>query len=223
LQSSLALLYIALMKPIAILGGTFDPIHNGHLYLANAVAQKFNFNKTKFIPCHTPPHRKKPIASTEQRIAMLEIAIKGNQFFELDDLEIKKGGVSYTIETLKLLREQLPDTPLCLIMGDDEFQSFVTWQKWDEILNYCHLIVVKRLAGKEEPLLPELTSLLAEKQTSDNNDLAKNLAGKIIQVEINALPISATKIRGLIKKGKSITGLVPTAVEKYIAEQGLYL
>ena len=188
---------------LGILGGTFDPIHEGHIAIAKHVLQAFKLDRIAFIPCFSPPHRDPPIASPEHRLAMTKLAIQGHPQFFVNDYEIQQQKISYTINTLKYLHQKHPDESLFLILGDDAFSQFQTWHQWEKITDYAELIVVTRTDKNNRPTLPTLS----DKIHFDN---------------ITPIPVSATQIRASIRAGrKNIVGLHP-AVEKYILENKVY-
>lgn len=135
-------------KPIGILGGTFDPVHFGHLRTALELKQILDLQEIKFLPCHTPVHKELPSAHPHHRIAMLQLAIANESGFALDDRELRRATPSYMIETLTSLRQELNDTPLILIMGSDAFTNLPTWKNWQQLLDMAHIAVAIR-AGKK--------------------------------------------------------------------------
>lgn len=201
-----------MQHPIGILGGTFDPIHLGHLYLANAIQKQFAFEKVKIIPCYQSPTRSTPIASALDRVAMIKLAIAQYPKLELDEREIIPPEKSYTIETLQALRQELPNVPLCLIIGSDTFQHLSKWREGKKITELAHLIVAKRpdTVLNDAPLNPPLSNI------------HHNLGGSIFIVDINALKISSTIIRNLLQQQKNVTAYVAAEVLDYIDKHGLY-
>lgn len=201
-----------MQQPIGILGGTFDPIHLGHLHLAVAVQKQLDLAKIKIIPCYQSPTRPTPIASVLNRVVMIQLAIAKHPHLELDEREIKQPKKSYTIETLQALRRELPDTPLCLIIGTDAFIHLSEWREWKKFTEFAHLIVVKRpnTILNYVPTNPPL------------NNIHHHLGGSTFIIEINALDISSTMIRSLIAQNKNIGKLVPQLVCDYIQQHELY-
>ena len=208
-------------KLIGILGGTFDPIHNGHLALATNVLNTLFLDEIRFIPCAIPPHRNTPVASIKQRIAMVKLAIQNNPKFILDTRETKRSGKSYTIDTLKSLRQDFPSSLLCLIIGFDELAIFDTWYQWSDILNTCHLIVVSR-PEQHKALNTTIETFLKEHQTKNKSDLIKNSHGIIFEITIEPTHISATEIRKKLSNNEKITHELPQAVYQYIIDNQLY-
>ncbi|MCK4869588.1 MAG: nicotinate-nucleotide adenylyltransferase [Gammaproteobacteria bacterium] len=198
-------------KPIGIFGGTFDPVHYGHLQVANEVYKQLNLQEIKFIPCNQSPHKEQPIATPKQRVAMLELATKSHPEFTIDTREIDRGGKSYMIDTLASLKEDYPNTPLCLIISQDAFAKFNTWHKWQEIIKLVNLIVANR--PDSQPITaPEILALLKDHQTAD----------RIQMISINPLPISATAIRKLAATKHDLNQLTPNKVCDYIKIHNIY-
>ena len=216
------------MQLVGLLGGTFNPIHFGHLRMAQELADMLTLTEVRFIPCANPPHKNMPTASAKHRAAMVQLAIADNPLFKLDTRELERTGASYTIDTLISLREELGQegkqpTSLCLIMGSDAFVDLNTWAKWQELLNYCHIILVQRPNASKQAKLPdELAMLLQVHYTEDLADLANNAAGYIHMQAITPLEISSTKIREAFKHDVSNRYLMPDSVISYIDTYRLY-
>lgn len=210
-----------LQQAIGILGGTFDPIHFGHLRTALELHQALDLSEVRFIPCYQPVHRKIPIATPEQRLAMVTRAIEGEKSLRIDDCEIKRKGPSYTIDTLTHLNKILPDTPLCLIMGIDALLSFSSWHRWEEILNLAHLVIAHR-PQYQLPQTGIVADLLKQRLKTTSSALHESLAGNIVLHPVTALEISATDIRKQIAMGRSPRYLLPNNVYDYIQEHGVY-
>lgn len=206
---------------IALLGGRFDPIHLGHLHVAKAVHRLLGANETRLIPCHDPPHRDKPKAAAEDRIKMARLAASTEPGIYVDDREIQRAGISYTIDTLKSLRQELPDTALALIMSADTFSEFTRWHEWKEILTYAHIVIVNR-PSSQLPTQGELKNFLKEHETKQSEELRETPAGKILILDIPASDISATKIRQQIQNGKNPSQSLPKTVWDYITTHKLY-
>lgn len=214
------------MKLVGILGGTFNPIHYGHLRMAQELADGLGMDEVKFIPSANPPHKDSVTVSADHRAAMVKLAIADNPKFSIDELELKRDGASYTIDTLISLRETLGnDTALCLMMGSDAFVKLNTWHRWQELLNYSHIILVQRPnQGEPQETLPEeLQTLLRDHYVEDVSELSKTNAGLINMQAISAHDISATQIRENLKHGVSVRYLLPKEVIGYIQQQQLYL
>jgi len=212
-------------KLIGILGGTFNPIHYGHLRMAQELADALNLDEVRFIPSANPPHRTKPEVSAQHRAAMVQLAIRDNHLFKLDNRELKRTGASYTIDTLISLRDELGEgNAFCLIMGNDVFVKLNTWHRWQELLDYCHIILIQRPdASPHQPKLPEeLTALLHDHYTENAADLAFKNFGYIHMQKITPLDISATKIREMLAINHEPKYLSPDNVLAYIKQYQLY-
>ena len=212
------------MKKIGILGGTFNPIHFGHLRMAQELAEALQLDEVRFIPSANPPHKTAPEVSAEQRAAMVQLAIQNNPLFKLDTRELARTGASYTIDTLISLQEELGGSAaLCLMMGSDAFTYLNTWHRWQALIDYCHIILVQRPTSAAQPkLAEELSVLLHDHYTENISDLSAESAGYIHMQKITALDISATNIRAQLKAGDSPRYLMPDSVLEYIKNHGLY-
>lgn len=211
-------------RRIGLLGGTFDPVHYGHLRMAEQLADALKLDEIRFIPSANPPHRQTPQTSATDRCEMVRLAIAGNPCFVLDDRELLRAGASYTIDTLLSLRAELGnDAALCLIMGSDAFIEFDSWHRWEEIPELCHLILVERPHVQiTEALRPALQSLLRERYTDQAAMLAETAAGRITIQRITALDISATAIREDFRAQRSARYLLPDSVVDFIQRHRLY-
>lgn len=212
------------MQLIGLLGGTFNPIHFGHLRMAQELADALSLAEVRFIPSANPPHKAAPTVSAQQRAEMVQLAIADNPLFKLDLRELNRTGTSYTIDTLISLREELGENvSLCLIMGSDAFTKLDSWQRWDELLNYCHIILVQRPGGQlQTKLSDQLTTFLSDHYTENVHDLTEKSAGYIHMQPITAQDISASEIREDIKLGKNLRYLTPKAVMQFIESHHLY-
>ena len=212
------------MQLIGLLGGTFNPIHNGHLRLAQELADALNFSEVRFIPSANPPHKTVPKVSAQHRAAMVQLAISDNPLFNLDIRELDRLGASYTIDTLISLQEELGGSvALCLIMGSDAFANLNTWHRWQALLDYCHIILVQRPTSATQPqLADELSVLLHDHYTENVSDLADENAGYIHMQKITALDITATNIRAQLEAGLSPRYLMPDNVLDYMKRNKLY-
>ncbi|MGF1528616.1 MAG: nicotinate-nucleotide adenylyltransferase [Candidatus Competibacterales bacterium] len=210
--------------PIALLGGTFDPIHYGHLRSALELIDLLGLAEVRFTPSATPPHRDQPKALAVHRRAMVALAIEGQSGFVLDDRELGRQGPSYTVDTLKDLRRELPDAPLCLLLGEDAFISLDQWSRWEQLLTLSHIVVVRR-PGSElrlDALSPALAKRIAPILGEDPGVLQQTPAGQVVIQAVTQLAISATLIRQLLAAGRSPRFLLPDAVLHYIHARGLY-
>ena len=212
------------MRLVGIFGGTFNPIHFGHLRMAQELASALAMDEVKFIPSANPPHKDNVMVSAEHRSAMVKLAIADNPLFSLDELELNREGSSYTIDTLVSLRESLgQDTSLCLMMGSDAFVNLNTWYRWQELLDYAHIVLVQRPSAQPQEALPtEVEALLRDHYTDQHTDLANENSGGIIMQSITGQDISATGVRGMFGRGESVRYLVHDEVGSYIQQHHLY-
>ena len=209
------------MSPIGIFGGTFDPIHYGHLRSAFEMLQALDFAEVRFIPCSDPPHRGVTYANAAQRYRLVDIAIAGQDGFAVDDRELRRGGPSYTIDTVLELREEFPDRSLGLIIGMDAFLGLPTWHRWDEILDYAHIIVAHR-PGWKAPDIGVLGELIIEHGTHRVDELHAARNGLVHIHAVTQLEIASTEIRDLVAAGRDPRFLMPDDVRDAILEMGLY-
>ena len=208
-------------KPIGIFGGTFDPVHFGHLRTALELQQILNLDEVRFVPCQQPVHKAIVHANSEQRLTMLKLATQSESQFIVDPREVYRDTPSYMVETLASLRQDFMDNPLLLIMGSDAFRALPSWHQWQKLLSYCHIIIVLR-PGHRLNLDAHMEKYLNEHALADANDLENRLSGGIYVQSITALDISATMIRAQISAGFSPRFLLPEVVLSYISEQNLY-
>ena len=209
-------------RPIGIFGGTFDPIHYGHLRTAFEMLQVLRFDEVRFIPCGDPPHRGITYADAELRYRMVDAAIKGQEGFLSDDRELRREGPSYSIDTLTDLREEFPERSLGLIVGMDAFLELPKWHRWDEILNFAHIVVAHR-PGWRVPDIGELGNLIAENGTHRVDDLHEVTHGRIHIHAATQLEIASTEIRDLVATGRDPRFLMPDAVRDVIKQTNLYM
>ena len=212
------------MRLVGLLGGTFNPIHNGHLRLAQELADALNFSEVRFIPSANPPHKTAPQVSAAHRAEMVKLAISSNPIFKLDARELQRTGASYTIDTLISLQEELGGSvALCLMMGSDAFSKLNTWHRWQALLDYCHIILVQRPASATQPQLSEeLSVLLHDHYTENISDLTNENAGYIHMQKITSLDITSTNIRAQLESELSPRYLMPNNVIAYIKNNKLY-
>ncbi|MEI8297691.1 MAG: nicotinate-nucleotide adenylyltransferase [Pseudomonadota bacterium] len=211
----------AVSGPMGIFGGTFDPIHYGHLRTAYELLATLRLPEMRFMPAGNPPHRPATIASNELRLQMVQAATAGQSGFTVDDREMRKQGPSYSVETLAELRAEAPMRPLCLIVGMDAFLGLPKWHRWRDLLTLAHLVVAHR-PGWRAPLMGPLGELLVEHGTGSVCDLHEALAGRIYIHAVTQLEISSTDVRALIGAGGDPRYLMPEAVRSIILESGCY-
>ncbi len=205
---------------IGILGGTFDPIHYGHLRPARDVQQALRLAEMRVIPAANPPHRRAPVATAEQRFKMVEIACVEFPGFCADRREIARGGPSYSVLTLQSLRQEFRDAPLCLLMGADAFESLETWYQWQHLLELAHIVVMTRPGWSMPVVLPAWTQA---RLCREARELEFQPAGKIFYQPVNPQDISATRIRESLARGEEADVWLPPAVAAYIRVNCIYL
>lgn len=215
------------LLPIGILGGTFDPVHNGHLRLAQEILEQCSLSAVHFIPSGTPPHRHAPHASAAQRMDMVRLALHGNQAFMLDKREAYRIDPCYTVDTLAELRSELGmQQPLCLLMGGDAFLMLDSWHEWKSLFELSHIVVMQRaghplgnaINGASQVLRDEYKARLVPAPRI----LHESPGGAILVVDMPVLEISATDIRRRCAERKNIHYLVPDTVADYIQSHYLY-
>lgn len=207
---------------IGILGGTFDPIHNGHLRLAREALTHFHLSKVLFIPTGQPPHRYAPRTSMQDRLEMVRQAVQYKPGFELDDREIRRGGKSYTVDTLSELRAELgASAGISLLLGADAFLSLPTWHEWKRLFDLAHIIVARR-SGKPLDVADMDFELIEQWQHRKKARLPAKPAGSIVEFAMTPVDVSATSIRELLRQGQSAEGMLPYSVLNHILQQHLY-
>jgi len=210
------------MRPtLGLFGGTFDPIHIGHLRLALELKQQLQLDGMRLMPCHLPAHRDQPGASSTQRATMLQLALAACPELSIDLREVARARASYTVDSLSELRAELgAETSLVFCLGTDSFAGLDRWHRWQELLQLAHLVVVER-PGWDIPSTGPVRTLLAQHQGAPGQ-LRLAACGSIVRLAPRLLPISATEIRQLIGVGQSPQFLVPDSVWQYIGQERLY-
>ena len=197
------------MRPLAILGGTFDPVHLGHLNAAWEASELLDADVC-LIPASIPPHRPPPIASVVERVAILRAALEGQSRLTLDTRELERSGPSYTIDTLTALRAEHGDRPLVLLLGADAFAGLAGWHRWRELFDVAHLGVLARPGIT--PTLPEALEHEVAPRRAPATVLHESPAGKVTTLPITPLEISATRIRALLAEGRDPRYLLPASL-----------
>jgi nicotinate-nucleotide adenylyltransferase len=213
-------------NPVGILGGTFDPIHFGHLRLAEEMLELANLRQILFIPAGTPPHRDLPQATAQHRSAMVKLAIADRPAFILDAREVERTTPCYTVDTLRELRGELGlEQPLCLLMGGDAFLQLHTWHEWERLFEYAHIVVGYRPGFAIEDRVHTATPALRrnyQQRLCSADALSQRPAGGIAVLSIPELEISSTLIRSRVAENRTIRYLLPNAVADYIHQHHLY-
>ncbi len=208
---------------MALFGGTFDPIHFGHLRPVEQLAHEIQLEKVILLPNNVPPHRPQPEATPAQRLKMAQLAVEDNSLFCVDSRELQRNTPSYTIETLETLRkEHGTQQPLAFIIGQDSLLTLYKWHRWESLLDVCHLVVLGRPGYARELDTPELQRWYNAHKTEDAGQLRQRPHGLIYQANTPLLDISATEIRQRRHEGRDCSDLLPFSVERYIESQGLY-
>ncbi len=205
------------MKFIGVNGGTFDPIHYGHLRPALEVYQQLGLDHVRFVPCYKPVHREQPQANGKLRCEMIAAAIRYQDAFELDTFEMEQPGPSYMVHTLLALKQHFQQDSLVLMMGTDAFAKFHTWHDWERILDLANIAVMHR-PGEPVPVESESGVIY---QAHHVDQLTKQ-NGQIVDVAVTQLDISSTNIKEHLQRGDSVEYLLPPSVTNFIEQQGLY-
>lgn len=206
---------------LGILGGTFDPVHYGHLRIALELCQALALAEVRFLPCRVPPHRGAPAATAQDRLNMLRLAVESQRSFAIDERELRREGPSYMVDTLASLRAEQGARPLCLLLGMDAFNALDSWHQWQRLIELAHLVVAFRPGVDREPDAA-VAELLARHQAHELRQLRRQPAGRILLCPVTQLEISASRIRSAVKQGKSPRYLLPEKVLEYIWREGLY-
>lgn len=206
---------------IGILGGTFDPIHYGHLHVATALLEQLPLDEVRLLPCYQPVHRSTPIASPEHRLAMTKLACDALPKIFVDDHEMKRQGPSYMIDTLRDLKKEHFSAHFCLIIGQDAFQTFDQWHQWQSILDYCHLIIVSRPHSSNQ-MNAAIKTFVKDHETKIFSDLSLATSGKIFFCEIPPFELSATQLREQLSQQQPNEKAIPSLVYQYILQHRLY-
>jgi nicotinate-nucleotide adenylyltransferase len=209
------------MAPIGIFGGTFDPIHYGHLRTAFELWQSLRLAEVRFVPTGNPPHRREPLADANLRLAMVQAAVADQRAFVVDDREIRREGYSYSVDTMAELRKEFPSRSLCLLLGMDAFLGLPNWHRWRELLDLVHVVVAHR-PGWKAPTQGPLGEFMVDRGTGGVRDLHAAPAGRILVQAVTQLEISSTELRQLIIAGRDPRYLVPDPVRDIIDETGCY-
>ena len=204
-----------------LLGGTFDPVHNGHLHIAQSAISELGFDHVALVPCKIPVHREQPIAGAEQRLAMLQLAVADNPALAINDIELNRDLPSYTFNTLTELRRIDNETRFCCLLGVDAFLEFTQWYRWRQILELAHLLVIKR-PGYQVESNEEMERLLQRHYLDNVQQLRQTPVGGIVIVELNAPDISATHIRQRLASGADVSNLVPAPVNAWLEQYPIY-
>jgi len=206
---------------IGIFGGTFDPVHYGHLRAAVEAREKLGLPDMRLLPAGTPPHRSGTFASAEHRLAMLKLALSDNDGLQVDDREVRREGSSYMVDTLAEFRREYPHSPLLLMIGQDAANALDRWHDWQALFGLAHLVIMRR-PESVSIYSSELEEQVHSRHTGQVEDLMTSIAGLVLPLEVTQLAISSTDIRRRISQQKSPRFLLPEAVIAYIRQHRLY-
>ncbi len=207
---------------IGILGGTFDPIHYGHLRTALDVQQRLSLEEVRFIPCGEPPHRIAPVAEPLQRLAMVRAAIAGQKRFTVDDRELRRDGPSYMVDTLRSLKSDFKDKSFCLLLGTDAFNDLAQWHEWQQIFDLANIVVMRRPGVDGKAKINKHLFSQIKHRLVDADVLNKKQNGSICFVPVTQMEISATMIRQQWQQCNDIQFFLPDAVLTLIQQQNIY-
>jgi len=214
-----------MMPPIGIFGGTFDPVHFGHLRLAEEMALALRLSRVLFIPAGRPPHREPPRIAATHRLEMVRCAIAGNPFFAVDEREVRREQPSYTVDTLTSLRDELgSEQTLWLLLGADAFLGLPGWHHWQQLFELANIAVVTRPGARllqPDDMQEPLKSEVLKRQVADPS--AAGFAGSVWFQQMTPLEIASTAIRNILSQQGSVRYLLPDAVLNYIYEHQLYI
>ena len=208
-------------EPLGVFGGTFDPVHFGHLRAAEESREQLGLERLVLLPAGDPPHRERTFAPASERLEMLRCAVRGHPQFEVDDREVRRGGASYMVDTLADLRQATPGAPLLLIIGQDSANGLHRWHRWQALFDLAHLVVMTR-PGARHDYERELASELLARTVDERAPLLSEPAGRVLYLPVTQLAISSTGIRDMIAAGRSPRFLLPDPVLEYIEQRDLY-
>ena len=210
---------------IGVFGGTFDPVHYGHIKPVLSIKQSLGLSQLRFIPNRVPPHREPHWLSTEQRLALLQLALDDFPDVCVDRRELNRSGPSYMVDTLHSLREDFPDESLCLIIGMDAFYGISGWYQWKSLFGYCHLVVTTRPGYQQQSIAehmdPDDYRFIEDRITQDVNLLSTRESGQILLQSVPQLDISSTQIRQMLESGTDISQWMPEAVYQQLKRNKL--
>lgn len=211
---------------IGIFGGTYNPVHWGHLRTAIEVKNTLSLEKMLLIPCRIPPHRDEPNVSAELRLAMLKAAIANNYGLEVDERELNRPGPSYTVDTLVSIRQEQSNVPLALCMGVDAFINLDSWHEWFQLFDLAHIIIVYRPGWHLEDLNDNISDTLSlaigHRITTNSDQLHKSANGLVLPLKVTNIDISSSDIRRRISQGLSVEKMLPSEVLEIIKQENLY-
>jgi nicotinate-nucleotide adenylyltransferase len=206
---------------VGIFGGTFDPVHCGHLRAASEVRERLELSELRLMPAGNPPHRSVTFASAEHRLAMLKLALAGHADLLTDDREVRRAGYSYMVDTLEEIRREVGSAPLLLIIGQDAANALDTWHDWQQLFRLTHVVIMRR-PDSRHVYSGQLFKEIQPRMVHEVGYLRATPAGRVLSLEVTQLAISSTDIRRQIATGLSPRFLLPDSVIDYIFQHGLY-
>lgn len=210
------------MQKIAILGGTFDPVHNGHIKTSLCIQMQFNFDKYFFLPCKSPVLKPLSLATNQQRVTMLTLALKDYKQFQIDLREINRESPSYMLTTLESFRKEYQDASITLIIGYDAFLLLNRWYQWHKLIDLANFLVINRPECSDQVIPDELIQLIKKHEKKSKDDLLTHQSGVVFFLDAGYYAISSTAIRQSISQHQNISHELPESVYQYIIEQKLY-
>lgn len=210
------------IRPLALFGGTFDPVHYGHLRCADEVRLKLGLEELYLLPAGNPPHRGLPQATVKQRLDMLQLACQEFPSLKIDDRETRRHGPSYMVDTLQEMRVTKQDQPILLAVGQDAANLFHTWYRWERLFELANLVILTR-PGSQSQYIPEVAEKVTNRSVQAVHDLLKSAAGSVFHLQVESIDVSASKIKHYIRSGRDPGSMLPAAVLEYIRQNRLYL
>ena len=205
---------------IGIFGGTFDPVHYGHIKPALSIKQALNLSQLRFIPNRNPPHREQPWLDVARRVALLKMALADLPDVVVDEREVARDGPSYMVDTLQTLVSDFPDDDFCLIIGMDAYMAIAKWFRWRSLFELCHLVVTTRPGFATEQVSARMSAadyqFLSERLVSEAAQLRPRETGKILLKSVPQLAISSTQIRDRLRRGEDVSEWLPVAVSEQL-------
>ena len=208
-------------EPLALLGGTFDPVHFAHLRCAEEVREKLGLDSLYLLPAGSPPHRAAPQATRQQRLKMLQLALTEFPRLQIDPCELDRDGPSYMVNTLQEKRDENPDRPVILVIGQDAANQLSGWHHWQELFVLAHIVIMTR-PGAVADYRQELAKQIQQRSCADAQSLFRSESGRVLSLQVAAIDICATTIKSLLRLGRSPQVMLPAPVLDYISAQGLY-
>lgn len=208
--------------PMALFGGTFDPVHYGHLRCADEVRQTLGLKTLYLLPAGNPPHRGRPQATVEQRLEMLQLACQAFPSLKIDDRETRRDGPSYMVDTLQEMRASHGDQPILLLVGQDAANLLHTWHQWERLFELANLVILTR-PGSRSRYMPEVAEQVQSRSVQAVRDLLKSAAGSVFHLQVESIDVSASKIKDYIRSGQDPGPMLPAAILEYIRQNRLYL